>query len=364
MAQENPIYTAAVIGAGKAGQDSGTRTGGFRIGYTHAETFKRNPRTQLIACADINPDNLRAFMSRFGVPHGFTEYEAMLHEVKPDLVSIGTYVGLHRPMIEKAAEAGVKGILCEKPFVASPADLKAVQRIAQATGVKIVVAHIRRYLPAFARARQLYNDGAIGQPVMCVAGIEGWDLSEWGSHWLDMFRFFHNDQPVKWVFGQLRVRDTRGFGHAMEDHGVAYFEFENGGKGLVDGGRGLNGGMTMALLGTQGSIRVLGEDTLVIQNAAGQCEERFPAEQFGGWTYAWDCLLNDLIQWVEGGGAPMTGLPNVSRSAELNLAAYISAVRGDRVDLPLEDDTDEWPVEILARRRAQALNVRSSLSAF
>lgn len=353
---EQPVYAAAVIGVGKADKGAGTRAGGFRIGYTHAETFVRNPRTRLVACADINADNLRAFMGHFGLSHGFADYEAMLREVKPNLVSIGTYVGLHRSMIEKAAEAGVKGILCEKPFVASPADLKAVQRIAQATGVKIVVAHIRRYLPAFVRARELYNNGTIGQPIMCIAGIEGWELSEWGSHWLDMFRFFHDDQPVKWVFGQLRVRDGRGFGHAMEDHGVAYFEFENGGKGLVDGGRGLNSGLAMALLGAEGSIRVLREDTLIVQNAAGQREERFPADQFGGWTDAWDCLLNDLIRWVDGGAAPMTGLPNVSKSAELNLAAYISAVRGDRVDLPLEDDTDEWPVEIVARRRAQELS--------
>ena len=354
MTPNDAVYTAAVIGVGKAGSGSGTRAGGFRIGYTHAETFQRNPRVRLTACADVNGDNLRAFMERFYVSQGFADYETMLREAKPDIVSIGTYVGLHRPMIEKAAEAGVRGILCEKPFVASPADLKAVQRVAQTTGVKIVVAHIRRYLPAFARARELYNDGTVGQPMMCVAGIQGWDLSEWGSHWLDMFRFFHNDQPVKWVFGQLRVRGGRGFGHAMEDHGVAYFEFEDGGKAVLDGGSGLNGDVTMALLGTAGSIRVLGEDTLIIQNAMGQREERFAANQFGGMARAWDCLLNDLIAWMDGGDAPMLGLPNVSKSAELNLAAYISAVRGDRVDLPLNDDTDEWPVEILARRHARS----------
>ncbi len=38
---------------------------------------------------------------------------------------------------------------------------------------------------------------------------------------------------------------------------------------------------------------------------------------------------------------------------EVNLAAYLSAVRGDRIDLPLDAEAmalDEWPVEILARR--------------
>jgi hypothetical protein len=41
------------------------------------------------------------------------------------------------------------------------------------------------------------------------------------------------------------------------------------------------------------------------------------------------------------------------KTAELNLAAYVSCLRRDRVDLPLADPLlDEWPVEKLARLRA------------
>ncbi len=41
---------------------------------------------------------------------------------------------------------------------------------------------------------------------------------------------------------------TRAFGHAKEDHAMAYFEFEGGAKGLVDGGRPIDG-RTYTLLG-------------------------------------------------------------------------------------------------------------------
>jgi predicted dehydrogenase len=276
----------------------------------------------------------------------------MLRDVQPDVVSICTYVGLHRQMILDACAAGVKGIICEKPFLAAPADLPAVAAAAAASGTKIVVPHMRRYFPAFARAKELYAGGAVGQPLLCAAGIPGWDLSEWGSHWLDMFRFFHDDQPVLWVFGQARVRDSRGYGHAMEDHAVAYFAFADGGKAMLDGGEAMNGEWTMSLLGTEGAIRVRREDELVIQDKDGQRIESFASHPGSSYAAIWDCLLADLVAWLDGGPEPMLGLTNMLKTSELNLAAYLSALRGDRVDLPLADALAEWPVEALARRYA------------
>ncbi len=341
-------FKAAVIGVGKA-QASSQKGGGHQIAYTHAAMYQHIDRTRLIAAADINEENLKAFQAKFGVNEGFRDHREMLAQVRPDVVSICTYVGLHRSMIEDCARAGVKGILCEKPFLASPADCEAVRRVAAETGVKILVAHFRRNRLAFRRARDLYNDGTVGQPVMCLSGIEGWDLSEWGSHWLDMFRFFHQDRPVRWVFGQARVRETRGYGHAMEDHACAYFEFEDGGKGFLDGGRKMNGDPIMTLVGTQGTIRIFREVELWVDTAAGRRVEDFSKEPVEQWPVMWDKMLVDLVAWLEGGPEPELGLSNMLKTSELNLAAYLSALRGDRVDLPLRDDLAEWPVERLAR---------------
>src|SRR4029450_11376855 len=136
---------------------------------------------------------------------------------------------------------------------ASIPQCRRIEKVAAETGVKIVVAHVRRYRPAFIRAREIFNSGAIGQPVLCLAGIDGWDLSEWGSHWLDMFRFVNLDRPIRWVFGQARVPDFRGYGHAMEEPAIAHFEFDNGCRGLLDGGKATAVGGDMLLIGTEGS---------------------------------------------------------------------------------------------------------------
>lgn len=344
-------YTAAVIGAGKAKDEGFVKGGGHRIGYTHGETYGRSARTRLVAVADINVENLRAYQETYDLEQGFTDYREMLTVVQPDIVSICTYVGLHRQMILDACQAGVKGIICEKPFLAAPVDLNAVAEAAASSGTKIVVPHIRRYFPAFARAKELYTGGEIGEPLLCIAGIPGWDLSEWGSHWLDMFRFFHDDQPVEWVFGQARVRNQRGYGHAMEDHAVAYFGFANGGKAILDGGMKMAGEWTMTLVGTSGTIRIRREDELVIERAEGQRTESYVNHPRSTYPAIWDCLLADLIDWLDGGKEPMLGLTNMLKTSELNLAAYLSALHGDRIDLPIVSELVEWPVEALAQRQ-------------
>lgn len=342
-------YTAAVIGVGKAG-GGGPKGGGHAIGYTHAEMFQSDPRVKLAAGADINDENLQAFQNKFNVPRGFADYRHMLAELKPDLISIATYVGLHAQMIEAAARAGVKGILCEKPFVASVPQLRRVQQVVLETGVKLIVAHVRRYRPAFERAKELFNDGSIGTPIMMMSGIADWDLSEWGSHWLDMFRFLNNDDPIEWVMGQARVRDFRGYGHAMEEHAVAYFQFANGVRGLLDGGKALNGAGDMTLIGTKGTIRVENEITVTLTNEKGATSETFEKDLLKGWPALWTKALGEWITWIEAGPTPRIAIDHAAASSELNLAAYLSAVRGDRVDFPLQDATDEWPPEELARR--------------
>jgi predicted dehydrogenase len=332
----------AIIGVGRAPSAEGAdSSGGFRIGYTHAGMYQKQPRTKLVAAADINAENLKVFQTTFGLEQTFTDYRDMLETIKPDIVSICTYVGLHRKMIEDAARFGVKGIVCEKPFLAAPADLDAIRALVSETGVKIVVPHIRRYYPAFEQAKTVYASGEIGMPVLCFAGIKGWDLAEWGSHWLDMFRYFHDDKPAEWVFGAVRVRERRGFGHAMEDHSLAHIQFMGGGRALLDGGKPFNGSHTMTLLGSEGTIRIIDEAKLVIETQTGTRYLEYQAD-FAG---SWDKMLGDLLQWLDGGEEPMLGLSNALAASELYLAAYLSARIGDRIDLPLHDNLEEWPLE-------------------
>lgn len=350
---DKPALGALVIGVG-APTATYVKGGGHQIGYTHAAAYAASGQVRLEGAADIRPHHLDAFLAAFPGPEGFSDYRTALRTLKPDIVSICTYVGLHREMIEACVEAGVKGILCEKPFVNSPRDLAEVEALVAGSGVKVVVAHIRRYLPAYIKARQLVESGAIGSLTLASVGLEGWDLSEMGSHYFDLMRMFAGDQPARHVFGQARVRQATGYGHAMEDHAIAYFEFADGARGLIDGGRGLG----FSLLGSEGLIRLDSEQAITLINRDGEMRFDYSQDPASGFGALFQKTVEDLAAWVHGGPEPEIGLASSARTAELNFAAYLSVLRGDRVDLPLDDAMGEWPVDALARRTQAEAEVK------
>lgn len=354
MRDREPLK-AVIIGVG-APIPSSIKGGGHQIGYTHASALRRSPDVDLVGAADISSSNLEAFLETFPGPQGFSTYHEALETLKPDLVSICTYVGLHKEIVESCVEHGVTGILCEKPFVNSPRELGEIEGLLRESGCRLTVAHIRRYLPAYARAKKLIETGAIGRLVMASVGFDGWDLSEMGSHYFDLIRMFFGDEPVRHVFGQARVTGLTGYGHVMEDHAVAYFEMESGGRGLIDGGSSL----PFVLQGSEGVILLESEQSFTLVNKEGRCVYDYHEDPGSTWDALWDRSIQGLVNWVKGGSEPPIGVTNSARTAEVNLAAYLSALRGDRIDLPLADDLNEWPVDVIARRGSSEQRERLS----
>jgi predicted dehydrogenase len=165
-----------------------------------------------------------------------------------------------------------------------------------------------------------------------------------------MFRFFADEKPVSWVMGQTRCTgEKRGYGHVMEEHAVAHFAFEDGTRGLLDGSIAFNAHFALRLTGTEGLIDLFHDGTVRVLNSNGwqdvptrstlhDARTGFEAES------PWLAILNALIAWIEGGPEPMVSGANAIFSSELYLAAYESARRGDRVDLPLGNQ-HEFPLE-------------------
>ena len=87
---------------------------------------------ELVAVADESEEALAKAVernkldaSRPGVVH--RDWKAMLTEAKPDIVAICMrHIDCHAEMAIAAAEAGVKGIFMEKPFVRTLAEADAV----------------------------------------------------------------------------------------------------------------------------------------------------------------------------------------------------------------------------------------------
>ena len=153
---------------------------------------------ELVAVADESEEALAKAVernkldaSRPGVVH--RDWKAMLTEVKPDIVAICMrHIDCHAEMAIAAAEAGVKGIFMEKPFVRTLAEADAVIAACKKSNSKLTLAFVNRHAPAYAAARDLIEDGRIGKVLeLRGRGKEdarggGEDLIVLGCHILDM----------------------------------------------------------------------------------------------------------------------------------------------------------------------------------
>lgn len=116
----------------------------------------------LSAIASRDLAKAKAVAARFGAPHAFGSYEAMLASKDIDGVYIPLPTSQHVEWSLKAAEAG-KHVLCEKPISLHASEIAALQRARDTNGVLISEAFMVTYHPQWLKVRELIAGGAIGQ---------------------------------------------------------------------------------------------------------------------------------------------------------------------------------------------------------
>ncbi|QDZ15394.1 Gfo/Idh/MocA family protein [Humibacter ginsenosidimutans] len=93
-----------------------------------------------------------------------TDLAVALADPAVDIVTICTPTPTHRGFASAALRAG-KHVLLEKPMALSVADAEAIAREAEASGLVLMVAHVVRFFPAYARVRAEVDGGAVGHPL-------------------------------------------------------------------------------------------------------------------------------------------------------------------------------------------------------
>ncbi|MGH6859702.1 MAG: Gfo/Idh/MocA family protein [Phyllobacterium sp.] len=112
-----------------------------------------------IASRDLT--KARAVAERFGAPHAFGSYEAMLASRDIDGVYIPLPTSQHVEWSRRAAEAG-KHVLCEKPISLHASEIGTLQRARDTYGVTISEAFMVTYHPQWLKVQELVAQGAIG----------------------------------------------------------------------------------------------------------------------------------------------------------------------------------------------------------
>jgi len=154
-----------------------------------------------VALAEIDEARAAQAAERFGVKRWYSDYREMLEAETLDMVSVCTPNYLHREMAEAVAERGIH-LLLEKPVALSVADAVAIRDAVRAGGGQCMVAFTHRFLAGNVRAKQLLQEGKIGEPFMIRV------------------RFAHRGPQPGWAMSDWFYRKAKSGGGAMLDMGI------------------------------------------------------------------------------------------------------------------------------------------------
>lgn len=142
------------------------RVGIVGAGYiagVHGDAASSIPgRLQIVAVADPNQAAARRLAETYGWPQVYAGVDEMLAAEQLDVVIIATWPSTHLSLIRECVDAGVKHILCEKPFVLTGAEALEVWELAQRSGATITEAFMYRHHPAIARIDRELEAGNLG----------------------------------------------------------------------------------------------------------------------------------------------------------------------------------------------------------
>ena len=115
----------------------------------------------------------------------YDDIDAMLKEVKPDLVIVCTPDHTHDAIVVRALEAGID-VITEKPMTTAVDKIRRIMDAEKRTGQRVDVSFNYRYAPTAARIKELLNSGEIGR----VTSVDfHWYLNT--KHGADYFRRWH-----------------------------------------------------------------------------------------------------------------------------------------------------------------------------
>jgi predicted dehydrogenase len=166
---------------------------------------------RLVACCDAVPERAQALARTAPGAEAGTDWRDMVARADVDLVVVATS---HDRLAEIACAAAAAGkhVLIEKPGARRAAELDPALAAARKTGALVRVGFNHRYHRAFEKAREIFDTGALGEPMFIRGryghgGRPGYE-KEWrarpevsgggesidqGVHLIDLSRWFLGD---------------------------------------------------------------------------------------------------------------------------------------------------------------------------
>ena len=121
--------------------------------------------------------NAEEFVSTFG-GEDYGSYEELVADESGDAIYVATPHPAHKENVVLALNAG-KPVLCEKPFAVNAQEAQAMIAAASRNSVALMEAMWARFLPHYAKVREIVDSGVLG-PILSIHADHGQRLADQG----------------------------------------------------------------------------------------------------------------------------------------------------------------------------------------
>lgn len=317
--------------------------GSTGIGQRHAAGIAGiDPQAQVVAVCDLVPAALDGFQSkwaeRWPALATYTDHRQMLAEEQLDIVTVATSDHAHAQLVVDAAEAGTKGIFCEKPLATTVTDAARMVAACDQAGCKLSVDHTRRWLPLWNQAKELIAAGEIGPVQYVVGSVRGPRAMMFrnGTHALDAICWLAGEAQPAWVLADLETgfedwteyRGDGGRDPASEPGAYGMIKFTNGVRAFYAGGSKTTPGpkFSTEVVGTTGRLLITGNDEATLfrgEQAEAVTVEPWPVSGI-------EAGVQDLVRAVEKDRAPTSDGRSGQKVVEILLGFLASQAAGNK----------------------------------
>lgn len=220
----------------------------------HFPSIRDNPETELIAVCDTDERRVREVAKKWEAKAWYTDYKEMFSKEELDAVVIASPPKFHWEQGVAVARAGAHALI-EKPLTCTNREAWDIVNAFREAGRKLLVGCDRRYWLQSQWAKELVEDGVIGEvPMGKTTMHEGWGLyqgkiartdfrlkpeiaggaaiADTGAHAIDLLIWLLGS-PVKRVVGVAKRSVTPENYSRCDDIALILMEHENGAFGYV-----------------------------------------------------------------------------------------------------------------------------------
>jgi predicted dehydrogenase len=317
------------------------------MGTTHLAAWKMMDDCRVLGLWGRDKSRLNDVASKYGV-RPYESFSQIIDDKDVDVVDICTPTYTHRKLAVEAMEAG-KHVIVEKPMALNLEEADDMISTSRRTGVKLMVAHVLRFFPEYMKAKDLIDQGLLGE-LAVIRAWRGGPAPEWSPWFMDLGKSggvtvdlaIHDVDFAIWINGCMpsevyaKVANLVHKSHDIHDYALIALKFPTGCIALLEANWALPKSypftMKLEVDGTKGMIHLDNQSPTPLRLWTESGVEGFSPETLpwkpGVHPFPLDPFYREIRHFVEcikEDRMPITDGVEARKSLEICLAAMRSA---------------------------------------